>query len=52
MRLVNSAGLVVAGGHGTVFGRLEVWNNSAWGTVCENEFEWTDARVACREMGH
>jgi len=52
VRLVNFAGAVVAGGHGTVFGRLEVWSNSAWGSVCENELAWEDARVACKEMGH
>ena len=52
MRLVDSAGRVVAGGKGTVFGRLDVWTNSAWGSVCENDFGLTDAAVACREMGH
>jgi len=52
VRLVDFAGRVVAGGKGTVFGRLEVWTNSAWGSVCENNFGLADAAVACREMGH
>jgi len=43
---------VVAGGRGTVQGRLEVWHDSKWGTVGGAAFDSKDAAVACREMGH
>lgn len=32
-------------------GRLEVQINGQWGTVCDDEFTTTAAKVACREMG-
>ena len=43
---------MVAGGRGTVQGRLEVWHDSKWGTVGGAAFDSKDAAVACREMGH
>jgi hypothetical protein len=32
-------------------GRLEVCNNNAWGTVCNNHWDIRDALVACRALG-
>ena len=32
-------------------GRLEVCVNSAWGTVCSDEFDSSDAAVACEALG-
>ena len=32
-------------------GRLEIFLNGAWGTVCLNGFDVYDADVACQELG-
>jgi len=32
-------------------GRLEVYYNDTWGTVCHNGFGTTDAQVACYMLG-
>lgn len=33
-------------------GRLEIFINSTWGTVCADNFNKTDADVACRQLGY
>ena len=31
-------------------GRLEICLNQAWGTVCSDQFRYTEAEVSCRQL--
>jgi len=33
-------------------GRLEIYHNGRWGTVCDDDFNDVAASVACFQLGH
>lgn len=52
MHLLTAAQLTVRLINGTYnSGRLEVFYNGTWNTVCDDEFGQEEARVVCRMLG-
>ena len=33
-------------------GRVEVYCNGEWGTICRNGFSFTDAQTICKQLGY
>ena len=41
----------LVGGETENVGRLEVYYDNKWGTICDDSFNWQDAHVLCKQMG-
>lgn len=42
----------MSGGSGESNGRVEIFHNGVWGTVCGSSFDMTTAVIVCRQMGY
>lgn len=47
LRLVSNTGQI----SGVTAGRLMIYVNNTWGTICDSKFNDIDATVACRQLG-